>query len=307
MNDFQNSNFTDITYEKIDDLILGWLKKDGEVEKVEINGSTEYNDESTYKLDNARVVIYYHTFPEHEKEQIDKKHETTTETEEITTEAEEIATEAEDFTSTEEVITVPPDETLYRMHTINYVPFGSMLEIQGILFYEQTAQKYVLKYIQADYQTIATFDSNSIEFVDNNEKLNGLMSNSEDNKYEACRIICRFRDKDYKSVDDVKIYFDDLKYDNTISAVELLEKCTEATNTHVIRNILQSEIYSTYNLKWIRLQGVVTGNDKEKELSIIKGEYFNIYINQYINVGESIDKVGVCGIFHDNVCFYTYK
>lgn len=64
LQEYQNAEFNDISFEKIDDLIFGWLTKDGEVEKVEINGSTDYTAETAYKQNEAKVMIYYHTFPE---------------------------------------------------------------------------------------------------------------------------------------------------------------------------------------------------------------------------------------------------
>lgn len=63
---YQNAGFTNVSFEKIDDLVFGWLTKDGEVEKVEINGSTEYTTEESYNQSEAHVVIYFHTFPHKE-------------------------------------------------------------------------------------------------------------------------------------------------------------------------------------------------------------------------------------------------
>lgn len=83
LQEYQNAEFNDISFEKIDDLIFGWLTKDGEVEKVEINGSTDYTAETAYKQNEAKVMIYYHTFPEktdttnNTEEQIEENTETT--------------------------------------------------------------------------------------------------------------------------------------------------------------------------------------------------------------------------------------
>lgn len=80
---YQNAGFTNISFEKIDDLVFGWLTEDGEVEKVEINGNTEYTIETAYKQNEAKVIIYYHTFPEktettnNTEEQIEENTETT--------------------------------------------------------------------------------------------------------------------------------------------------------------------------------------------------------------------------------------
>lgn len=59
----KNTGFTNIATEAIDDLIIGWLTKDGEVEKVEIGGYTSYKADSKYDA-NVKIVVYYHTFPE---------------------------------------------------------------------------------------------------------------------------------------------------------------------------------------------------------------------------------------------------
>lgn len=59
----ESVGFTDIKTVILDDLILGWLTKDGEVEEVAINGDTSF-DESAYFPADAKIIITYHTFPE---------------------------------------------------------------------------------------------------------------------------------------------------------------------------------------------------------------------------------------------------
>ncbi|MBR5509370.1 MAG: hypothetical protein IKV59_04900 [Lachnospiraceae bacterium] len=63
INELENAGFTNIKTEKIEDLIIGWLTFDGEVEKVTINGSIEYTVESEF-IPETEVIVYYHTFPE---------------------------------------------------------------------------------------------------------------------------------------------------------------------------------------------------------------------------------------------------
>lgn len=58
----QVAGFTNIELEVLDDLITGSLTKDGEVEKVSINGDTDFSESSKYEHD-ATIVITYHTFP----------------------------------------------------------------------------------------------------------------------------------------------------------------------------------------------------------------------------------------------------
>lgn len=69
---FEEAGFTNIKLEPIDDLILGWLTKDGEVEDVSVGGSVDY-DADEWVPANTEVIIRYHTFPQ-------KSSETTTNT-----------------------------------------------------------------------------------------------------------------------------------------------------------------------------------------------------------------------------------
>ena len=63
LEDFQEKGFTNITLEPLEDLITGWLTKDGEVESVSIDGDENYAADTWYPNDVA-VIITYHTFPE---------------------------------------------------------------------------------------------------------------------------------------------------------------------------------------------------------------------------------------------------
>lgn len=65
---FESAGFNNIETEKIEDLIMGWLTKDGEVESVSIGGDTEYSTSKWYPKD-TKVRISYHTFPEKENEE----------------------------------------------------------------------------------------------------------------------------------------------------------------------------------------------------------------------------------------------
>lgn len=58
---FERQGFTNIQIEEIKDLITGWWTTDGEVEKVTINGLSEFEEESVFEPD-AEIVIFYHTF-----------------------------------------------------------------------------------------------------------------------------------------------------------------------------------------------------------------------------------------------------
>lgn len=57
--------FENIEVEKLQDLKIGWLTKDGEVEKVMIDGENNFKKDDSFKS-NSKVKIYYHTFEEKE-------------------------------------------------------------------------------------------------------------------------------------------------------------------------------------------------------------------------------------------------
>ncbi len=59
------AGFTSIETSTLDDLITGWLTKDGEVEGVSVDGTTDFDAGSRFPR-HAGIVITYHTFPETE-------------------------------------------------------------------------------------------------------------------------------------------------------------------------------------------------------------------------------------------------
>lgn len=65
--DFEESGFTNIQFEVLDDLVTGWMTKDGEVESVSVDGDTGYSSDTWYPVD-VKVIITYHTFPNKESE-----------------------------------------------------------------------------------------------------------------------------------------------------------------------------------------------------------------------------------------------
>lgn len=63
IDNFEEKGFTNIQTEVLDDLITGWLTKDGEVESVSVDGNEDYSPDDWYPND-VEVIITYHTFPE---------------------------------------------------------------------------------------------------------------------------------------------------------------------------------------------------------------------------------------------------
>lgn len=57
----KKQGFTNIKTESIDDLVTGWITKDGEVEEVKIDGHTSFSNSSRY-LPDVKIIVRYHTF-----------------------------------------------------------------------------------------------------------------------------------------------------------------------------------------------------------------------------------------------------
>lgn len=64
----KTAGFASIETTSIDDLVVGWLKKDGDVERVSVDGTTDFEANSRFSK-GAKIVITYHTFPEKESDE----------------------------------------------------------------------------------------------------------------------------------------------------------------------------------------------------------------------------------------------
>lgn len=53
--------FTNIQTVRLDDLITGWIKKDGEVSEISISSDMDFNQNSKY-VSNTEIIITYHSF-----------------------------------------------------------------------------------------------------------------------------------------------------------------------------------------------------------------------------------------------------
>jgi len=70
---FEKNGFENIKTKKIDDLVTGWVTKEGEVESVSVDNDKSFGSDEWYFPD-VPVVISYHVFPE-ESEDEDSKNE----------------------------------------------------------------------------------------------------------------------------------------------------------------------------------------------------------------------------------------
>lgn len=114
---FEDEGFTNIKLEKIEDLITGWLTKDGEVEEVSVGGDFEYSPDEWVNAD-TEVVIRYHTFPEKETEVKEEKTEESINQQEDTENKDE-NTEEDVADQVDEVLTIDNCEELARILSTN--------------------------------------------------------------------------------------------------------------------------------------------------------------------------------------------
>lgn len=70
ISELKQTGFTNIETKVLDDLITGWLTKDGETEEVEINGNKDFSANDSFQKD-SKIVVTYHTFPKEEKKDTD--------------------------------------------------------------------------------------------------------------------------------------------------------------------------------------------------------------------------------------------
>lgn len=142
-NQFEEKGFTNIRFEVLDDLVTGWLTKDGEVESVSVDGDTGYSADRWYPAD-VEVIITYHTFPDKES----GNNSTTTGSESPTSETPD-TTEPIDS----DILTVDNCESLANMFAINadrdsaYSEFasnyrGKTIEFDGSIDYKENHSTY---------------------------------------------------------------------------------------------------------------------------------------------------------------------
>lgn len=270
MTDFQNCDFTNITYEEIDDLIFGWLTKDGEVEKVEINGSTEYTVNSTYNQSEVHVVIYYHTFPEKIETNYNTETQIEQNTETVETTLDNLMNESSIPEQTETEIKKENIEStnyfkIYAEDTISTLwdkglRYGDTLEIQGKLHSTKDGDYYI-GYAYSDVE-IVNIPNKNIIYVDNYETLSYIefeeeIYNSKSHKgidkCKFCKVIGTLSNNN--TLENVSLYFDDISYEYEVDVDELINECIAATKDQIHIDLPFSDI-NKYNYKWIRIRGV---------------------------------------------------
>lgn len=132
INELKDAGFTNIETEVLDDLITGWLTKDGEVEQVEVDGDTTFSTD-TKKPHDVKIVVTYHTFPEESEEVHEEAKQT--QQKEIDKETElknpmlPSETVTEDSESTNDKASEMPKDSIFTVHYIDVGQADSALVI----------------------------------------------------------------------------------------------------------------------------------------------------------------------------------
>ncbi|WP_185960054.1 DUF4839 domain-containing protein [Planococcus soli] len=161
ISEFEETGFTNIETKVLDDLITGWLTKDGEIEQVEINGTTEFSANDNFEKD-SEIVVTYHTFSKEEKSDAEVTDEKSSDTEEKSTEEKgaEPVDQSTDDTSVEseqEILTEENNEDLAALLAVQdtndpiVVEFakkyaGRTIEFDGYIAHMMPHEDYTTRY-----------------------------------------------------------------------------------------------------------------------------------------------------------------
>lgn len=157
---FEKKGFTNIQFEVLDDLVTGWLTKDGEVESVSVDGDTGYSADKWYPAD-VEVIITYHAFPN--KESGNDADDTTKSDGSETTEP-----------TTNEPVSEPADDIL-TVENCEALAEILVLNADRDSLYADFAKQYLGKTIEFD---------GSIDYKDNHISYNPFNGNSSTSEYE---------------------------------------------------------------------------------------------------------------------------
>lgn len=108
IDDFEEKGFKNIKSEKMEDLITGWMIKDGEVESVSVDGNEDYSPDAWYS-NNVEVIITYHTFSQKENSNTDSTNEGSSES--VEQPIDELSEESNQKTE-DDILTVESNENL---------------------------------------------------------------------------------------------------------------------------------------------------------------------------------------------------
>lgn len=166
IDEFKSKGFNNIKTEKIEDLITGWMTKDGEVEEVSVGDNVDYAADEWISADSD-VIIKYHTFKEKDTESVVKP-ETKDESNEIKSTVEILT--ADNCKDLSEILSSKVDfDPLFKEFSKKYA--GRTIEFDGNTAYvsphgkNETRFDYLI--YAGDYST-TTFSGPAFQFRDVN-------------------------------------------------------------------------------------------------------------------------------------------
>lgn len=229
--EFEDAGFKNVKTAKLDDLITGWLTKDGEVESVTVGSDEEYSPDE-WVSEDIEVIITYHTFPEEEETVTESKEEETTE---VIEEDSEDKTEEESTETTEETNKDINNENKEMILTAeNNEDLATLLATKNEVdpFMSEFAQKYSGKIIQFD-----GYIANMMLHGDNKTRYNILIfaGNSNDTTFSGPN----FQFEDVNIVHDLKL-----------TGYNIPDTISEGQNLHIVAEVLEyNEVTGLFLLK----------------------------------------------------------
>lgn len=58
---FEDAGFVNVIGNEIRDLTFGWLKKDGKIDSITLDGERKFKSDKIYRID-VPIVVTFHTF-----------------------------------------------------------------------------------------------------------------------------------------------------------------------------------------------------------------------------------------------------
>ncbi len=140
----RKAGFENIEIKKKDDLVAGWLNKDGDIEKVSIDGNTDFDAGDSFDK-GSKVVITYHTF---------KKEAVSSNTTESSITQEEVLNE-QNNSELAHILKTSDDYEAYRDFVINHK--NQTIEFDGniasVINHENYKTRYDILINSGDYST----------------------------------------------------------------------------------------------------------------------------------------------------------
>lgn len=145
MRSFEEAGFTNVSSERIEDLITGWITKNGEVERVTIEGKDDFTTSKSYDP-SVPVTVYYHTFPQKDEEKAADGDSP------VPTESQASSTPSTDSSGANALSTPSPTPTATRLTAENNADLSEILNVgeTNDPLVSQFAEKYKGQEIEFD-------------------------------------------------------------------------------------------------------------------------------------------------------------